>query len=112
MMRKTLLTTLFWVASLPVTSFAELSIEETPTVNKLPESYPADWVFVSDASFYSMVAGKVVLLDVGADTQQYKSSIGAALMGGFLESNNGKELYTTQTFYSRGTIGNYGAELR
>lgn len=98
-------------ASAPVASPApqsfdgELPIEPTPAVEMLPASYPKEWVFAHDLNFVEPQGGKVVILDVAADTRNYKGMMNSSFFGGFAQSATRPELYTGNTFYSRGTYG-------
>ena len=88
-----------------VGAFAELPVEKIPNVQKLPQDYPSTWIFAHDANFTSLVAGKVAIIDVAADSHEYKGAVGAAQFGTFVESSTRPELYVGETFYSRGTTG-------
>lgn len=83
----------------------ELAPEPIPSVVKLPTEYSKDWLFAHDLHFNSILDGKVVLLDLSADTRQYKGTVGAAQMGSFLQGTTRQELYVAESFYSRGTRG-------
>lgn len=84
---------------------ADLPPESTPNVKTLPSDYPSSWVFSQDVNFSSLVAGKVILVDVSADSKEYKGAVDAAQMAAFVESKRLPELYVAETFYSRGTAG-------
>ncbi|MBL4630581.1 MAG: amine dehydrogenase, partial [Paraglaciecola sp.] len=86
-------------------SYAQLSPEPIPSVKKLPVNYPSTWLFAHDANFYSLVTGRVIIVDVAADTQEYKGAISAAQFGTFVSSSVHNELYVGESFYSRGTTG-------
>ena len=86
-------------------SAAELAIESTPNVIKLPADYPDSWIFAHDANFSGLIAGKVIIVDVSAESHEYKGAIGAAQFATFMESSRLPELYVGETFYSRGTTG-------
>ncbi|WP_138381135.1 amine dehydrogenase large subunit [Luteithermobacter gelatinilyticus] len=105
MTKKTLLGLMGAALLWPQAGWTELEIEPTPNVMTLPAQYPSSWLFAHDANFFSLVDGKVVLLDVAADSRQYKGSLGASQFASFLQSRNGRELYVAETFYSRGTRG-------
>lgn len=84
---------------------AEIPIERGQSVAELPADYPDTWMFAADANFYTLLAGKVVIVDVAADSHEYKGAIGAAQFATFVESATSGELYVAETFYSRGTVG-------
>jgi methylamine dehydrogenase heavy chain len=75
--------------------------EPIPNVEKLPSTYPATWFYAHDLAFYSILDGKVVILDAAAETKEYKGQIGAGQMATFIASRTKPELYVAETFYSR-----------
>jgi len=83
----------------------EIPIERIPNVAKLPAEYPDTWIFAADANFHALIAGKIIIVDVAADSHEYKGAIGAAQFATFMESSTRNELYVGETFYSRGTVG-------
>lgn len=99
----------FWIVLLVYlltpNAFAELQAESTPSVATLPEQYPSSWLFAHDVNFASLIAGKVILVDVAADTKEYKGAVDAAQMASFIESAKRPELYVAESFYARGTEG-------
>jgi methylamine dehydrogenase heavy chain len=82
-----------------------LAAQQTGRSLTLPESYPKDWIFLSDANFFAMVDGKIVVLDVSDPTNPYKGMIGAGQMASLLQAKTRPELYVAETFYSRRTRG-------
>lgn len=84
---------------------AELSPEPIPNVAVLPSDYPDNWIFAHDVNFASLLTGQVVVLDIAADTKEYKGSLDASQFGTFIQSAKRDELYVGETFYSRGTRG-------
>ncbi len=84
---------------------AELSPEPIPSVKTLPSDYPDTWIFAHDANFQSLVTGKVIVLDVAAETNEYKGMIDAAQMASFIESKHQPLLYVAESFYDRSTRG-------
>ncbi|GHF10886.1 hypothetical protein GCM10017044_00710 [Kordiimonas sediminis] len=83
----------------------DLPVEPTPNVVTLPSEYSKDWIFAQDLNFVEPVGGKIVVLDVAADTRNYKGAMNASLFASFTQSTTRPELYSAQTFYSRGTYG-------
>ena len=71
---------------LAVMARAEIAPEPIPSVATLPKTYPDTWLFAHDANFHSLIAGKVVIVDVAADTQEVKGMIDAAQMATFAEA--------------------------
>ncbi len=84
---------------------AELSAEPIPVVEKLPAVYPATWVYAHDSNFFSLVDGKVVIVDVAAKNRNYKGSLPAGQFASFLASSKRPELYVAETVYSRRVRG-------
>lgn len=82
-----------------------LPAESIPSVASLPTEYPDTWVFAHDMSFGSLLDGKVLIVDVAAETRNFKGMIGAGMMGQFQPSRTSSELYTGQTMLSRRTYG-------
>ncbi|MEG3766505.1 amine dehydrogenase large subunit [Alteromonas sp. 14N.309.X.WAT.G.H12] len=94
---------LFACCALPVV--AELKPEPIPSVATLPATYPDSWIFAHDVNFNSMIAGKVAIIDVAADTQEFKGFVDASMMANFVASTVKPRLYVAETFFSRGTSG-------
>ena len=84
---------------------AELPAEPIPSVATLAPDYPNSLVFVHDANFDALIAGRVVLIDVAADSHNYLGALDAAQFASFTESSSRGELYVAETHYSRGTRG-------
>ncbi|MEX0299206.1 MAG: amine dehydrogenase large subunit, partial [Kordiimonas sp.] len=102
---KMLVTAGFFVGLMPGVYANELPPEPLANIAELPSVYSKDWLFAHDLHFNSILDGKVVLLDLAADTRQYKGSIGAAQMASFLQGTKRQELYVSESFYARGTRG-------
>jgi methylamine dehydrogenase heavy chain len=84
---------------------AELAIDKPHEVVTLPADYPATWVFAHDIKFQALTAGKMIIFDAGADTNEYKGSLDAGLFATFMESSTRSELYIGESYYDRGTRG-------
>ena len=82
-----------------------LPAEPMPNVEVLPDTYPDTWIFAHDLNFNSLLDGKVLIVDVAADSRNFKGMVGAGMMGQFQPSRLRSELYTGQTFLSRRTYG-------
>lgn len=102
-MKKFVIGLLISLVAAPV--LAEVPVDRVPNVTTLPKVYPSSWLFAHDVNFGSLIAGKVILIDVAADTKEYKGAIDAAQMASFIESRERSELYVAESFYSRGTAG-------
>ena len=96
---------IIFVIFLSCNAKAELSPEPIPNVEVLPSDYPDNWIFAHDVNFASLLTGQVVVLDIAADTKEYKGSLDASQFGTFVQSAKRDELYVGETFYSRGTRG-------
>jgi len=84
---------------------ADLPIETIPSSETLPENYPDTWVFAHDFNFNSLVDGKILIVDVAAESRNFKGIVGASAFASFQHSKSRPELYSAQSFYSRGTYG-------
>ena len=84
---------------------AELPPEKIPNVAVLSADYPDSLIYVHDANFDALIAGRVVLVDVAADNHNYKGALDAAQFASFVASDRKEELYVAETFYTRGTRG-------
>jgi methylamine dehydrogenase heavy chain len=71
----------------------------------LEADYPDSLVFVHDANFAALIAGRVALVDVAPDSHNYKGALDASQFPSFIESRARGELYVGETHYSRGTRG-------
>ncbi|MBS0327998.1 MAG: amine dehydrogenase [Proteobacteria bacterium] len=69
----------------------------------LPSPPHPHWVYAVDIVFGEMTEGKIVLID--GDTRRMLGMISTGMTVGFAPSPDQKELYVTDTFYSRGTRG-------
>lgn len=93
------------MACVGLPAMAELEPEPIPSVATLPSTYPDSWIFAHDVNFNAMIAGRVVIVDVAADTKEYKGFVDASMMANFVESKDKPLLYVAESFYSRGTTG-------
>ena len=84
-------------------ALAELE-PETLTTQRLPVEPNPHWVWVNDINFYSLLDGKAYLID--GDSGRFLGMLG---LGYFhtkiLFPADANEIYTTETYYSRGTRG-------
>lgn len=69
----------------------------------LPTPPSPHWLYAVDIVFSSMTEGKIVLID--ADSRRMLGMMSTGIVAGFAPSPDKKELYVTDTFYSRGTRG-------
>lgn len=84
---------------------AELPVEPTPAVKSLPAEYPDGFVFVVDGNFWGIESGKVVVADVGHETEHHRGAVGAAQFGNVAAARTRAEFYVVETFYERGHRG-------
>ena len=84
---------------------SDLPVEPIPSVETLPGMYPDTWIFAHDLNFISLLDGKIFIVDVAAESRNFKGMIGAGMMGQFQPSRSRSELYTGQTILSRRTYG-------
>ncbi len=96
----------FFVLAFSLDAYAaDLPIETIPSSETLPEKYPDTWVFAHDFNFYSLIDGKITIIDVAAPSRNFKGIVGASGFASFQHSKSRPELYSAQSFYSRGTYG-------
>ena len=91
---------LLLISSAP--SRAELPAD-TLKLEKLPTPPKPHWVYVVDIVFNHMTEGKILLVD--GDRKDVLGMITTGFLAGLAASPDQKELYVTETFYSRGTRG-------
>lgn len=83
----------------------ELPVESIPKSLSLPATYPDSWVFAHDINYNTMLLGQFVILDVAAQTRQFKGLFQGAQLASFTESKRRSEFYVAETFYTRGHHG-------
>lgn len=93
------------LTALSFSTHAELKPEPIPSVMSLPTEYPDNWIFAHDVAFHALIAGKVAIVDVSADSQEYKGFVDASMMASFIAATTDPRLYVAESFYSRGTQG-------
>ena len=69
----------------------------------LPTPPNPHWIYAIDIVFGQMTESKVVLID--GDTRRMLGMVNSGLSAGFAASPDKKELYVSETYYSRGTRG-------
>ena len=84
-----------------------LPIEPTGIIETLPKAYPEHWFLVHDVAFFHMSDGKIYVIDADADTQpeQVKGTFNLSLIGNITQSARRHEMYSMETFHSRGSRG-------
>jgi methylamine dehydrogenase heavy chain len=89
------------------TDIPPLPIEETGRVEVLPSLFPESWMFVDEASFFSMFGGKIILLDVAEkkSAKRIKGTADKNLLGNFIQAQTRPEFYILESFHSRGSRG-------
>ena len=103
-LRRSSLAALVVLAGLVVGADPPLPTEPIPAVAQLPAS-SEHWLYAHDAAFYSLTSGKVILVDVGAESRNVLGLIGAAQFPSFRQSAERGELYVAESFFARGTRG-------
>ncbi len=97
------------VEEVPAASSApqELKPEKTGIVETLPEQYPAEWILIQDAAFFHMLDGRLLVVDASSDdsARRYKGMFNSSIIGQFAQSTTRPELYSADTYLSRGTRG-------
>lgn len=82
-----------------------LPIEELSQVEALPADYPQSWVLVHDFHFNSIVDGRIAIVDTANPQMPLKGLVRAAQFANMLYAPEKREIYTSETFYSRLTRG-------
>ena len=95
------------VASLGFSAMAgaDLPVEPIPKSLSLPGTYPESWVFAQDINYNTTMLGQFVLLDVAAESKQFKGLFQGGLLASFAESKQRSEFYVAESFYTRGHRG-------
>jgi len=89
----------------PLQSAPALQAEPIPNVVKMPRQLPPNLVFVHDLAFFGITAGRVLLVDVAAETRNVLGMVGAAQAATFRQSARRGEFYVAESFFERGTRG-------
>lgn len=86
---------------------AELKPEQIGVVETLPEQYPAEWILIQDAAFFHMLDGRLLVVDASSDdsARRYKGMFNSSIIGQFAQSTTRSEMYSADTYLSRGTRG-------
>jgi len=82
-----------------------LPVEPLPEYHSLPETYPDTWVFAHDMAFYSLTNGRVYIVDAAAKGADVLGMVDVHMFGNFLPDVARKQLFVSETFYSRGNRG-------
>ena len=99
--RRISLLLLLWASS----AFGELEPEVLRT-ERLPDGPHPHWIWVNNVNFYSLLDGKAYLLD--GDSGWFLGMLGLGFFHNkLLFSASGDKIYSTQTYYSRGSYGEH-----
>ncbi len=82
-----------------------LPVEELSQVEALPADYPKSWVLVHDFHFNAIVDGRIAIVDTADPQAPLKGLVRAAQFANMLYAPEKREIYTSETFYSRITRG-------
>lgn len=91
--------------ALVAADMAPLANEEIGRGESLAGLYEDDWFFAHDLNFNTLGRGKIMVIDAGNATLNYRGAIDADQFASFQQSAVRKELYVAETFYSRGSRG-------
>lgn len=94
---------LAWLFALPVLAFADVPIDHVPSTLTLPSSYPDSWVLVY--SVQQPISGTYAIVDVAAETKEYKGQFQGAFYPSIVDPVASKELYIAESFFQRVTHG-------
>lgn len=84
---------------------APLPVEELMQVETLPADYPKSWVLVHDFHFNAIVDGRIAIVNSADPQSPLKGMVRAAQFANMLYAPEKREIYTSETFYSRITRG-------
>ena len=102
-MERKVLAVIFGLLITSTVAFAELEPEVVKS-ERLPAEAGPHWVWVNDLNIYSIVNGKAYLVD--GDSGRFLGMMGLGLFPTKILFPTDKNLlYTTETYYSRGTHG-------
>ncbi|MEM6850359.1 MAG: amine dehydrogenase large subunit [Pseudomonadota bacterium] len=87
------------------TAAAQLAPEPMSVIETLPNPYPEEWVFAHDLNFYSLLTGRVFLVDPTSTERDVHAIADAGQFASVSYSKDRHELYVAETFYSRGAKG-------
>ena len=82
-----------------------LPVEELMQVETLPADYPQSWALVHDFHFNAIVDGRIAIIDTANPQRPLKGHVRAAQFANMLYAPEKREIYTSETFYSRLTRG-------
>lgn len=84
-----------------------LPIESIGKIATLPVPYPDSWALVDDVNFFSMLAGKLMIIDTleKVPAKRVKGIIDKSLMGNVAQSAVRNEIYIIESFHEKGTRG-------
>lgn len=82
-----------------------LPTEEVGRSETLPEKYPASWLFLHDLYYTSMTDQRGVIVDIAAENRNLKGQFSSAQMGAIMPSASRGEIYSAESYYSRGSRG-------
>jgi methylamine dehydrogenase heavy chain len=82
-----------------------LAEEETGISNTLSFPYPQNWTIIHDANFNSMIDGRFIVMDSGAQSRAYKGTMHGGTVGGMAMSTARGEIYIATTYHARGISG-------
>lgn len=87
-------------------TFAEpLPVEPLGTIETLPARYPSSWMLLHDLHFPSILDGRGVIVDLTAETRNFKGMFRVAQFGSLLQASTRPEIYVAETMFSRLTTG-------
>lgn len=92
-------------AALVAAGMAPLANEPIGRIETLEGQYDSDWFFAHDLNFNTLGRGRIMVIDAGASTLNYRGAIDADQFASFRQSAARNELYVAETFYSRGMRG-------
>lgn len=82
-----------------------LQDEVVGTTLELDVPYPDSYAFIHDGSFFNMIDGRFILMDLAAPNKAYKANVHGGNVGSLAVSPEREEFYISTTYFSRGVTG-------
>jgi methylamine dehydrogenase heavy chain len=97
---------LAWLLVLPWAALAEVPVDHIPNSLSLPSAFPDSWVFVyATPQMDNGILGAYSIIDVAADTKEYKGLFQGAFWPSLIAPAAGSELYVAESFLERVSHG-------
>jgi methylamine dehydrogenase heavy chain len=82
------------------TAAADVPIDRIPNSLSLPDKYPENWVYVYAVN-YPAALGSYAIVDVAAESKQYKGQFQGAFYPSLIDPVSRSELYVAESFFEQ-----------